>query len=125
MSARLSDALRCLETWTTKSYFCCYSNLRYDIPCRKTSDNVDIQEQRAQDMEKIRELTVFLGVAFATFASCLFSASAEMKPWQLGVPEPVSPVAVRIHEFHDYLLWLITAITIFVLALLVLSLIHI
>ena len=74
-------------------------------------------------MEKIRELSssmaVFFGVAFATFASCLFSASAEMKPWQLGVPEPVSPVAVRIHEFHDYLLWLITAITIFVLALLV------
>ena len=74
-------------------------------------------------MEKIRNLSssfaVFFGVAFATFASCLFSASAEMKPWQLGVPEPVSPVAVRIHEFHDYLLWLITAITIFVLALLV------
>ena len=74
-------------------------------------------------MEKIRELSssisVFFAVAFATFASCVFSASAEMKPWQLGVPEPVSPVAVRIHEFHDYLLWLITAITIFVLALLV------
>ena len=74
-------------------------------------------------MKKIRDLSssvaVFFGVAFATFASCILSASAEMKPWQLGVPEPVSPVAVRIHEFHDYLLWLITAITIFVLALLV------
>ena len=73
-------------------------------------------------MEKIRELSSSMAVfwcSLATFASCLFSASAEMKLWQLGVPEPVSPVAVRIHEFHDYLLWLITAITIFVLALLV------
>ena len=56
MSARLSDALWCLETWTTKSYFYCYSNLRYYIRYRRTSDKVDIQEQRAQDMCTISRL---------------------------------------------------------------------
>ena len=82
-----------------------------------------IRGQRALDMLKIRKLSwlvsTVIGLAVAAHASLLSSASAEMKPWQLGVPDPVSPVAVRIHEFHDYLLWLITAITIFVLALLV------
>ena len=74
-------------------------------------------------MIKIRKLSwlvsTVIGLAVTVYASLLSGASAEMKPWQLGVPDPVSPVAVRIHEFHDYLLWLITAITIFVLALLV------
>ena len=36
-----------------------------------------------------------------------------------GCSRTRKPSRVRIHEFHDYLLWLITAITIFVLALLV------
>ncbi|UUX51964.1 cytochrome c oxidase subunit II [Nisaea acidiphila] len=41
------------------------------------------------------------------------------QPYQLGLQDPVSPVGVRIGEFHDYLLVLITAITVFVLALLI------
>lgn len=36
----------------------------------------------------------------------------------LGMPEAASPVAERIHEFHNLLLWIITAITVFVMALL-------
>ncbi|WP_420403176.1 cytochrome c oxidase subunit II [Nisaea sp.] len=40
-------------------------------------------------------------------------------PYQLGLQDPVSPVGVRIGEFHDFLLWLIFAISVFVLALLV------
>lgn len=39
-------------------------------------------------------------------------------PYQLGLQDPVSPVGVRINEFHDFLLVLIFAIAIFVLALL-------
>jgi cytochrome c oxidase subunit 2 len=41
------------------------------------------------------------------------------QPYQLHLQDPVSPVGVRIGEFHDYLLVLIFAISIFVLALLV------
>jgi cytochrome c oxidase subunit 2 len=41
------------------------------------------------------------------------------QPYQLGLQEPVSPVGVRISEFHDFLLWVIFAISIFVFLLLV------
>lgn len=40
-------------------------------------------------------------------------------PWELGFQDAASPSAVRIHEFHDFLLWIITAIALFVLGLLV------
>ncbi len=45
--------------------------------------------------------------------------AAEPKPWQLGFQEPASLVQTRIHDFHDFLLVVITLITIFVLALMV------
>ncbi len=45
--------------------------------------------------------------------------AAEPKPWQLNLPHPASPVAEMAYEFHTILLWLITIITLFVLALLI------
>lgn len=39
-------------------------------------------------------------------------------PWKLGLQPAASPVAVDIHNFHDLLLWIITLISVFVLALL-------
>jgi cytochrome c oxidase subunit II len=46
-------------------------------------------------------------------------ALAAPQPWEMNLPPPMSPIAERIHSFHDLLLWVITAITLFVLALLV------
>lgn len=40
-------------------------------------------------------------------------------PWKLGMQPAVSPVAAEMHNFHDLLLWIITLISVFVLALLV------
>lgn len=40
-------------------------------------------------------------------------------PWQLGFQEAATPMAKRMNEFHDMLLWIIFAIAIFVLLLLV------
>ena len=45
-------------------------------------------------------------------------AFAVAKEWQLGFQDAASPVAERIHHFHDMLLWIITIITIFVMGLL-------
>lgn len=59
-----------------------------------------------------------LSVAFLTLMATGAMASG-FKPWQMNVPEAVSPVAERIHEFHNYLLVLITVISVFVLALMV------
>ena len=44
--------------------------------------------------------------------------AAGAEPWQLGLPDAASPVMERIISFHNLLLWIITLITIFVLALL-------
>ncbi len=49
-------------------------------------------------------------------ADDLLAAGAE--PWQLGFQEAVTPVMEQITSFHNLLLWVITLITIFVLALL-------
>lgn len=40
------------------------------------------------------------------------------EPWQLNLQEAASPSATRINDFHDMLLWIIAAISIFVLILL-------
>jgi cytochrome c oxidase subunit 2 len=39
-------------------------------------------------------------------------------PWQLGLQEAATPIMAEIISFHTFLLWVITAITAFVLALL-------
>jgi cytochrome c oxidase subunit 2 len=48
-----------------------------------------------------------------------FAGVGQPSPWQLGFQQSVTPVMDNIVWFHDFLLWLITAITLFVLALLV------
>jgi len=45
--------------------------------------------------------------------------AAQPKPWQIGFQDAATPVMERITEFHDLLLIIITAIVLFVLALLV------
>ena len=59
-----------------------------------------------------------------TAATLIASAGAAMaelgqpSPWQLGLQQAGSPVMQDIIGFHDFLLWVITAITLFVLVLL-------
>ncbi len=67
-----------------------------------------------------------LGAAGAGAVGLLFSASAALaanghaEPWQMGLQEAVTPVAEGIHWFHNGLLLpIITVITLFVLALLI------
>ena len=48
-----------------------------------------------------------------------FAGMGQPSPWQLGFQQAATPVMENIVWFHDFLLWLITAITLFVLALLV------
>ncbi|MEM7022691.1 MAG: cytochrome c oxidase subunit II [Pseudomonadota bacterium] len=45
--------------------------------------------------------------------------AAQPVPWQLGFQQPASPVMDQLVSLHDLLLWIITIISIFVLALLV------
>lgn len=47
------------------------------------------------------------------------AGTGQPSPWQLGFQGSVSPVMDDITWFHDFLLWIITAITLFVLALMI------
>src|SRR3974390_3255558 len=47
------------------------------------------------------------------------AATGQPEPWQLGLQQAATPVMDNIIWFHNFLLWIITAIALFVLALLV------
>jgi len=48
-----------------------------------------------------------------------FGGLGQPTPWQLGLQDAASPVMADIISFHNFVLWIITAITAFVLILLV------
>jgi cytochrome c oxidase subunit 2 len=64
---------------------------------------------------------IALAVIFSAFAAGggkVLAASGQPSPWEMGMQGAASPVMEGIVSFHDFLLYIITAITIFVLALL-------
>ena len=62
-----------------------------------------------------------LAVAGAALVSCgaAFAELGQPAPWEYKLQEAGSPVMEQITWFHNMLLWIITIITLFVLALLV------
>lgn len=63
-------------------------------------------------------------IGFTVFAAAIatggaaFAELGQPKPWEVTLQESASPVMDNIHWFHNLLLWIVTAITLFVLALL-------
>ncbi|MFN3826055.1 MAG: cytochrome c oxidase subunit II [Micavibrio sp.] len=57
-----------------------------------------------------------VAAVFTLFAGPVLASGIE--PYQLGMQEAVTPVAERIHSFHNMMLWIISGITIFVMLLL-------
>src|SRR5690606_22359821 len=75
--------------------------------------------------QSVSRVTLALGAAVSSFFLTRLASAAEQMPtpsfpvpWQLGMQVPVTPVAERLHDFHTLLMWVITIITLFVLALL-------
>lgn len=69
----------------------------------------------------------FTGIAAAAMMLAFGPASAnadQPHAWQMNLPEGVTPVMESIVNFHSYLLWLIAAISLFVLVLLVYALVR-
>ena len=68
----------------------------------------------------LKRLTAFVVASVTVFSSyAALAAAGHPEPWQLGFQSSASPVMDDIVWFHDFLLYLIVAITLFVLALLV------
>jgi cytochrome c oxidase subunit 2 len=57
-------------------------------------------------------------------ASAAFAGLGQPSPWQIGMQEPASPVMVDITNFHNFLLWLTTAIAGFILVLLLIVIVR-
>lgn len=57
-------------------------------------------------------------------ADAALAAMGQPTNWQLGFQQAATPVMENIIWFHDFLLWLITAIALFVLALLVIVIVR-
>jgi len=74
----------------------------------------------------VSRLTLAISAAVSSFLFLTVPAWAqEQMPqpsfphdWQLGLQHPVTPVAEMMYNFHTFLMWVITAISIFVLILL-------
>jgi len=56
--------------------------------------------------------------ALSAGAGAAFAGLGQPTPWQLGMQDAATPVMADIVSFHNFVLWIITAITIFVLVLL-------
>ena len=72
----------------------------------------------------VQKLSVALVAAMTFVAGAAFAGTGQPSLWQLGFQQSVTPVMDDIAWFHDFLLYVITAITIFVLALLVIVIVR-
>src|SRR5512141_436927 len=71
-------------------------------------------------MQPLRQVIAFVAASAVVFSAGLaIAASGQPEPWQLGLQAPATPVMEEITWFHNFLLWVIAAITFFVLALLI------
>ena len=61
---------------------------------------------------------VVTGVTVLAAGGVAFAGLGQPTPWQLGMQQSASPVMDDIVWFHDFLLWVIAVITLFVLVLL-------
>ena len=78
------------------------------------------QKQGAErQMKVLSRLTAAAVAALFASAGSAFAGLGKPTPWQLGLQDAASPVMADIIGFHTFVLWIITAITVFVLALLV------
>jgi cytochrome c oxidase subunit II len=66
-----------------------------------------------------RLMTVVAGIS-ASLATCgiALAGDGQPSPWEIGLQDPASPVMQEIVDFHNVLLWIITAISALVLVLL-------
>jgi cytochrome c oxidase subunit 2 len=77
-------------------------------------------------MKVLSRLTAVAATVAALLAGAgaAFAGLGQPSPWEMGLQDAGSPVMADIIGFHTFLLWIITAITIFVLALLLIIMVR-
>ena len=72
---------------------------------------------------RLSAYAVTVGALLASAGAAL-AELGQPAPWQLGLQQPASPVMADITSFHNFLLWIIGAITLFVLILLLIVMVR-
>jgi cytochrome c oxidase subunit 2 len=75
----------------------------------------------------LKRLFAFLVTASVTVlagGTAALAATGQPEPWEIGLQQPATPVMDDIVWFHDFLLWIIGAIALFVLGLLVIVMVR-
>lgn len=67
---------------------------------------------------------IVMSLALVGGSRAAMAAFGQPSPWELGFQQPASPIMSGIISFHDFLLYIITAITLFVLGLLLIIIIR-
>jgi cytochrome c oxidase subunit II len=104
------------------------SRSRYSLAPGNGSHNDD----QTQGTGAVMQMPVFSRLsAYAAAVGALVAGTGaalagigQPSPWELGLQEAGSPVMADIISFHNFLLWIITAITAFVLVLLLIVMIR-
>lgn len=69
-------------------------------------------------MKRVLMAPLMVALAVLTVGGIAGALAAQPHPWQMGLQDPVTPVAEQLHWLHNILLIVITIITLFVLVLL-------
>jgi cytochrome c oxidase subunit II len=67
----------------------------------------------------LARLSVMAAVLGLGATAAIAAGTGQPEPWQIAMQNPVTDLARGAHRFHTWLVWIITAISLFVLALLV------
>src|SRR6202451_1751747 len=81
------------------------------------SHDQDQKQGAERQMKVLSRLTAIAVTALFASAGAAFAGLGQPTPWQLGLQDAASPVMADIIGFHTFVLWIVTAITIFVLPL--------
>ena len=74
-------------------------------------------------LSRLSATALIFGILLASEGSA-FAGLGQPTPWQLGLQEAASPVMEDIISFHNFVLWIITAVTAFVLILLLIIIVR-
>jgi cytochrome c oxidase subunit II len=74
-------------------------------------------------LSRLTTYALTLGIVLAS-AGVAVAGLGQPSPWQLGLQQAGSPVMADVIWFHDFLLWIISAIALFVLVLLVIVMVR-
>jgi cytochrome c oxidase subunit 2 len=79
------------------------------------------RDKQMQGFTRLIRLFAMLaaGVAALAAGGVAFAALGQPSPWQMGLQQSAAPTMDDIIGFHNFVLWIISAITVFVLALLI------